>query len=109
MRGGHARRAHGDEPAQVPARWRVVRPRRWAGRPVFSDHRRVGRRLYRQPPRDTGGHTMSTRELLGPTAERSPARREHSPRPPIQDRTDEEIRALADAAVDEIVRALTTV
>jgi hypothetical protein len=28
---------------------------------------------------------------------------------PIQDRTDEEIRALADAAVDEIVRALTTV
>jgi hypothetical protein len=27
---------------------------------------------------------------------------------PIQDRTDEEIRALADAAVDEIVRALTT-
>ena len=28
---------------------------------------------------------------------------------PIQDRTDEEIRALADAAVGEIVRALTTV
>jgi hypothetical protein len=28
---------------------------------------------------------------------------------PIQDRTDEEIRALADVAVDEIVRALTTV
>jgi hypothetical protein len=28
---------------------------------------------------------------------------------PIQDRTDEEIVALADAAVDEIVRALTTV
>ena len=27
---------------------------------------------------------------------------------PIQDRTDEEIRALADAAADEIVRALTT-
>ena len=27
---------------------------------------------------------------------------------PIQDRTDEEIVALADAAVDEIVRALTT-
>ena len=27
---------------------------------------------------------------------------------PIQDRTDDEIRALADAAVDEIVRALTT-
>jgi hypothetical protein len=27
---------------------------------------------------------------------------------PIQDRTDEEIRALADAAVDEIVRALTS-
>jgi hypothetical protein len=27
---------------------------------------------------------------------------------PIQDRTDEEIVALADAAVDEVVRALTT-
>jgi hypothetical protein len=27
---------------------------------------------------------------------------------PIQDRTDDEIRALADAAVDEIVAALTT-
>ena len=28
---------------------------------------------------------------------------------PIQDRTDDEMRALADAAVDEIVCALTTV
>ena len=28
---------------------------------------------------------MSTRELLDPTAERSPARREHSPRPPTLD------------------------
>ena len=28
---------------------------------------------------------------------------------PIQDRTDEEVRALADAAVDEIVCALTSV
>lgn len=27
---------------------------------------------------------------------------------PIQDRTDDEVRALADAAVDEIVAALTT-
>src|SRR5919197_1899314 len=85
MCGGHARRAHGDEPTQVPARWRVVRPRGWAGRPVFGDHRRMGRRLYRQPPRDTGGNTMSTRELLDPTAERTPARRERTPRPPTLD------------------------
>src|SRR5205085_9623518 len=76
------------EPAQVPARWRVARPRGRAGRPVFVDHRRVGRRLHRQPPRDTGGDTMSTRdrrELLDPTSERAPAWRERIARPPALD------------------------